>query len=585
VWEVPVTIKGNIYLMVAIEYYSKMCELVPITSKHASVTAYAFSHNVLGRYGAMAEVITDQGTEWEGAFDAMLREAMVDHRHTSPGRPQSDGLAERCVQTVKNSLRKLLEQHPDKEWDTLVPYLALGYRCSPQASTGFSPYELLYSVAPTIPPAVKERLTEPLDFMTPAIVEQQLVARANLMQERMVMAGKNLEIAQHRDTLRYARVRDGSYLPKLARFAVGDYVYVKRPKKNTLLIEARPLILRVKIVRTTGVLVLQGKCGRILETHMSNCAPCHLLNVDGTVDHTLADQCDDVPCVKCGSNDDPQKTLLCDTCNRPFHIYCLKPPLSLVPFGDWHCDRCKESPVVNAVSVATEMLVSIESMPDALSYATPADFQVSLDLLMPGKRTESILSRLCTAFIRGMEDVSELQVVPTLVSEVLALMSCVNVDSKSSFLDPCAGSGGIVTALRSLGFIVKANDLNPSHNWDVCEDAMQPLFFKKHPADYIVCSPWFAMLDVFLPLIVAACKKACFVHVPGHYYTSTTPHRLSYLAALASLGRLYILSGLPVGPVGRRCLWICVFPDAASCRRHIRTGSVLEHGAGIIPVI
>ena len=45
---------------------------------------------------------------------------------------------------------------------------------------------------------------------------------------------------------------------------------------------------------------------------------------------------------------------------------------------------------------------------------------------------------------------------------------------------------------------------------------------------------------------------------------------------------LFVLTGLPVGPVGRRCLWLCVFPDAVSCRRHIRVGSVAEHGAGIV---
>jgi hypothetical protein len=221
-------------------------------------------------------------------------------------------------------------------------------------------------------------------------------------------------------------------------------------------------------------------------------------------------------------------------------------------------------------------------MPDRLLFATTSDFQQSLDLLMPGVRTESILSRMCTALVRGMESVSDLQVVPTLQSEVFALMNCMQVPLDSTVLDPCAGQGGIVSALRSLGYVVKSNDVNPEHACDACEDAMQPVFYKRHPADYIVCSPWFAMLDVFLPLMVAASVKACFLHVPGHYYTSATPCRLSYLAALAAAGRLFVLTGLPVGPVGRRCLWLCVFPDAASCRRHVRTGAVLEHGAGIV---
>ena len=36
--------------------------------------------------------------------------------------------------------------------------------------------------------------------------------------------------------------------------------------------------------------------------------------------------------------------LLCDGCDRGFHMSCLKPPLKNVPKGDWFCKDCK--PVV-----------------------------------------------------------------------------------------------------------------------------------------------------------------------------------------------------------------------------------------------
>ena len=35
----------------------------------------------------------------------------------------------------------------DKDWDKLLPYLLFGYREVPHASTGFSPFELLYGRA------------------------------------------------------------------------------------------------------------------------------------------------------------------------------------------------------------------------------------------------------------------------------------------------------------------------------------------------------------------------------------------------------------------------------------------------------
>ena len=46
------------------------------------------------------------------------------------------------------------------------------------------------------------------------------------------------------------------------------------------------------------------------------------------------------PCSICKTSSNPERTLLCDSCDRAFHIDCLRPPLSAVPPGDWYCRRC-----------------------------------------------------------------------------------------------------------------------------------------------------------------------------------------------------------------------------------------------------
>ncbi len=33
--------------------------------------------------------------------------------------------------------------------------------------------------------------------------------------------------------------------------------------------------------------------------------------------------------------------LLCDGCDRGFHMYCLKPPVKKIPDGDWFCIDCR----------------------------------------------------------------------------------------------------------------------------------------------------------------------------------------------------------------------------------------------------
>ncbi|KAK3285297.1 hypothetical protein CYMTET_7087 [Cymbomonas tetramitiformis] len=48
--------------------------------------------------------------------------------------------------------------------------------------------------------------------------------------------------------------------------------------------------------------------------------------------------------------------LLCDTCNRGYHIWCLEPALDKVPEGDWQCPKCLG---VDTVAASAEVSASI----------------------------------------------------------------------------------------------------------------------------------------------------------------------------------------------------------------------------------
>ncbi|KAL0321573.1 UNVERIFIED_CONTAM: Histone-lysine N-methyltransferase ATXR6 [Sesamum calycinum] len=48
----------------------------------------------------------------------------------------------------------------------------------------------------------------------------------------------------------------------------------------------------------------------------------------------------DVCCEKCGSGERPSELLLCDECDRGFHLFCLRPVLVAVPKGRWFCPSC-----------------------------------------------------------------------------------------------------------------------------------------------------------------------------------------------------------------------------------------------------
>jgi hypothetical protein len=56
------TPQHNRYVLVMIEHFSKWLELVPLFDRNSERATYAFLDKVLSRFGALVEVLIDQGT-------------------------------------------------------------------------------------------------------------------------------------------------------------------------------------------------------------------------------------------------------------------------------------------------------------------------------------------------------------------------------------------------------------------------------------------------------------------------------------------------------------------------------------------
>uniref|UniRef100_A0A5G2RMY9 Remodeling and spacing factor 1 n=1 Tax=Sus scrofa TaxID=9823 RepID=A0A5G2RMY9_PIG len=66
----------------------------------------------------------------------------------------------------------------------------------------------------------------------------------------------------------------------------------------------------------------------------------------------LAD--DDEPCKKCGLPNHPELILLCDSCDSGYHTACLRPPLMIIPDGEWFCPPCQFDEFDEAIDEAIE---------------------------------------------------------------------------------------------------------------------------------------------------------------------------------------------------------------------------------------
>jgi len=141
----------NKYILVITDTFTKWVEAVAVTDTEAKTTARAFINSWVSRFGVPGELHCDQGRGFESELIKELNFLLgVYKTRTTPYRPQSDGVAERFMRFLKDTIQKLLiENHND--WETTLPWVLLSYRASTHSVTGYSPARCLYGSELSLP--------------------------------------------------------------------------------------------------------------------------------------------------------------------------------------------------------------------------------------------------------------------------------------------------------------------------------------------------------------------------------------------------------------------------------------------------
>ena len=141
-------------------------------------------------------------------------------------------------------------------------------------------------------------------------------------------------------SLRYARTRSGVYVRHLRKFAPGDLVYVLQRPRNRLETRAGRKVLMVEAPTTNGRFVLMGPDGTIITESSRNLARCHMPNIDTRLQTiNLRARRENTRCEVCKLGDDADRMLLCDRCNRAFHLACMNLSDTVLE-GTWFCPIC-----------------------------------------------------------------------------------------------------------------------------------------------------------------------------------------------------------------------------------------------------
>jgi hypothetical protein len=169
----------------------------------------------------------------------------VDKSHTTPYHPQADGIVERNNRGLGDSLRTLLLNSGQEEWDLLLPQLMRAFRGTPHSTTGETandlmlgrelrlPDQLQFYPPPTdflpqhkFAQATQERLAETHDLLR----SQQTEIRQEDQEEPLLFTESDMVWLLNK------RRRKGEN-PKLQPRFVGPYKIIEARKNHTYRIE------------------------------------------------------------------------------------------------------------------------------------------------------------------------------------------------------------------------------------------------------------------------------------------------------------------------------------------------------------
>lgn len=239
----PETAGGNKYILVIGDYFSKWTEAFCLANQEACTIAKVLVEEWVCRFGAPRTVHSDQGRSFESnVFQELCRLLNIHKTRTSPYHPQSDGLIERFNRTLLAMLSLFVEAN-QSNWDALLPYVMMAYRSSVHASTGFSPYKVLFGREMVLPVdimldmTVAEAFSSVTEYVTRLVETLSSVVEA-VKQHQAKAAGRQKANFDLRANFQYYsdgefvwvsdKARKRGLCPKLQRRFKGPYRVIER---------------------------------------------------------------------------------------------------------------------------------------------------------------------------------------------------------------------------------------------------------------------------------------------------------------------------------------------------------------------
>ncbi|RDX67766.1 Gypsy retrotransposon integrase-like protein 1, partial [Mucuna pruriens] len=133
------------FILVAIDYFTKWVEAASYASVTRSVVVKFIKRDIICRYGLVAHIIMDNGTNLNNKMMTELCEQFkIKHHNSTPYYPKMKGAIEPTNKNIKKIVQNMVVTF--KDWHDMLPYALHGYCTLIRTSTGETPYSLVYDI-------------------------------------------------------------------------------------------------------------------------------------------------------------------------------------------------------------------------------------------------------------------------------------------------------------------------------------------------------------------------------------------------------------------------------------------------------
>eukprot|EP00731_Ephydatia_muelleri_P008358 Em0004g696a len=147
----PETERGSKYVLVVADYYTKWVEVYGIPNQEATTVAVKLVDEMFCRFSPPEQLHSDQGRQFESQLIKEICNLLhIRKSHTTPYRPQGNGMVERFNRTLLDMLATVVGDHPS-DWEMYIRKLCFAYNTSTHSSTGFTPFYLMFGRQASIP--------------------------------------------------------------------------------------------------------------------------------------------------------------------------------------------------------------------------------------------------------------------------------------------------------------------------------------------------------------------------------------------------------------------------------------------------